>query len=321
MRILVLGAGAIGGYFGGRLVQAGGDVAFLVRERRAEQLRARGLVVRSPHGDFTVPARAVVRAADAGAVDLVIVTCKSYDLDSAIESIAPAVGATTCVLPLLNGVAHVDRLISVFGAARVAGGSCAIPATLAPDGEVVQLGTFHSIVFGRLAATDAGAQPKLEALRDLYARTPVPVEIATDMMGALWEKFVGLATLAAMTCLMRASVGDIVSTEDGEALVAEAFAACVATAAAEGHPPREAAVQRFRAMLGDRTSTLTASMLRDLEAGGRTEGAHIVGDMLRRARAAGVDPGPLRAAWCHLQAAERIRERALAATAKAPAGA
>ena len=321
MRILVLGAGAIGGYFGGRLVQAGGDVAFLVRERRAEQLRARGLVVRSPHGDFTVPARAVVRAADAGAVDLVIVTCKSYDLDSAIESIAPAVGATTCVLPLLNGVAHVDRLISVFGAARVAGGSCAIPATLAPDGDVVQLGTFHSIVFGRLGATAADAQPKLEALRDLYAKTPVPVEIASDMMGALWEKFVGLATLAAMTCLMRASVGDIVATDDGEALVAEAFGACVATAAAEGHAPREIAVQRFRAMLGDRTSTLTASMLRDLEAGGRTEGAHIVGDMLRRARAAGVDPGPLRAAWCHLQAAERIRERALAATAKAPAGA
>jgi 2-dehydropantoate 2-reductase len=311
MRILVLGAGAIGGYFGGRLVQAGGDVTFLVRERRAGQLRARGIVVKSPHGDFAVPARAVVRAGDAGPVDLVIVTCKSYDLDSAIESIAPAVGASTCLLPLLNGVAHVDRLAAAFGAARVAAGACAIPATLAADGEIVHLGTFHSIVFGRLAATAADAEPKLEALRDLYAKTPVPVEIASDMMTALWEKFVGLATLAAMTCLMRAPIGDIVSTDDGEALVAEAFEACLGTAAAEGHPPRDAAVQRFRAMLADRSSTLTASMLRDLEAGGRTEGAHIVGDMLRRARAAAIDPGPLAAAWCHLQAAERIRERAL----------
>ena len=317
MRILVLGAGAIGGYFGGRLVQAGGDVTFLVRERRAEQLRTRGLVVRSPHGDFTVPAHTVVRAADAGAVDLVIVTCKSYDLESAIETIAPAVGASTTVLPLLNGIAHVDRLVAAFGAARVAGGSCAIPATLAPDGEVVQLGTFHSIVFGRLAATAPDAQGKLEALRDVYAKTPVPVEIASDMMGALWEKFVGLASLAAMTCLMRASVGDIASTDDGEALVGETFDACVQTAAAEGHRPRDVAVQRFRAMLADRSSTLTASMLRDLESGGRTEGAHIVGDMLRRARAAGVDPGPLRAAWCHLQAAERIRERAHATTVDA----
>jgi 2-dehydropantoate 2-reductase len=314
MRILVLGAGAIGGYFGGRLVQAGGDVTFLVRERRFEQLRARGIVVRSPHGDFTVPARAVVRAADAGDVDLVIVTCKSYDLDSAIESIAPAVGATTCVLPLLNGIAHVERLVASFGAARVAVGSCAIPATLAPDGEIVQLGPFHSIVFGRLAATAAAAQPRLEALRDLYAKTPVPVELSADMMTALWEKFVGLATLAAITCLMRAPVGDILAADDGEALIAETFAACTRTAEAAGHPPRAAALERFRAMLGDRSSTLTASMLRDLEAGGRTEGDHIVGDMLRRARAAGVDPGPLRAAWCHLQAAERIRSRAAAAT-------
>ena len=319
MRILVLGAGAIGGYFGGRLVQAGGDVAFLVRERRAGQLRERGIVVRSPHGDFAVPARAVVRAADAGRVDLAIVTCKSYDLDSAIESIAPAVGASTCVLPLLNGVAHIDRLVAAFGAARVAAGSCAIPATLAADGEIVHLGTFHSIVFGRLAATAADADARLEALRELYAKTPVPVEVASDMMGALWEKFVGLAALAAMTCLMRASVGDIVSTDDGEALVDEAFTACTRTAAAEGHRPRDAAVQRFRAMLVDRSSTLTASMLRDLEAGGRTEGAHIVGDMLRRARAAGIDPGPLRAAWCHLQAAERVRERALAASTGAAA--
>ena len=315
MRILVLGAGAIGGYFGGRLVQAGGDVTFLVRERRAGQLRARGIVVRSPHGDFIVPARAVVRAADAGAVDLVIVACKSYDLDSAIESIAPAVGATTCVLPLLNGVAHVERLVAEFGGARVAAGSCAIPATLAANGEIVHLGTFHSIVFGRLAATDPEAEPRLEALRDLYAKTPVPVELAADMTTALWEKFVGLAALAAMTCLMRASVGDILHGDDGAALLAEAFEACHRTAVVAGHPPREASIARFRAMLGDRTSTLTASMLRDLEAGGRTEGEHIVGDMLRRAVAAGVDPGPLRAAWCHLQAAERIRARNAAAAA------
>ena len=305
MQILVLGAGAIGGYFGGRLVQAGGDVTFLVRERRAEQLRANGLVVRSPHGDFTVPAKTLLRAD--GAFDVVLLTCKAYDLDPAIESIAPAVGASTCVLPLLNGVAHVDRLVAAFGAARVAGGSCAIPATLTPAGEVVQLGTFHRIVFGRLAQTSADAEPLLAALRDLYARTPVPVELSGDMMTALWEKFVGLSSLAAMTCLMRASVGDILHTEDGAALFAQTFDACRQTAQAQGFPPREAALQSFRAMFVDPSSTLTASMLRDLEAGGRTEGAHIVRDMLQRARGAGIDPGPLVAAWCHLQAAERIR--------------
>jgi 2-dehydropantoate 2-reductase len=311
VKILILGAGAIGGYVGGRLQQSGADVTFLVRPARRERLERDGLVIKSTKGDITQKVKTVLNGSEGGPYDIVLLTPKAYDLDSAIESIAPAVGASTCLLPLLNGVAHVDRLAAAFGAARVAAGACAIPATLAADGEIVHLGTFHSIVFGRLAATAADAEPKLEALRDLYAKTPVPVEIASDMMTALWEKFVGLATLAAMTCLMRAPIGDIVSTDDGEALVAEAFEACLGTAAAEGHPPRDAAVQRFRAMLADRSSTLTASMLRDLEAGGRTEGAHIVGDMLRRARAAAIDPGPLAAAWCHLCAAERIRERAL----------
>jgi 2-dehydropantoate 2-reductase len=313
MRILVLGAGAIGGYFGGRLVQAGADLTFLVRGRRAAQLGERGLVVKSPHGDFTVPAPCVLRADLKPDYDLVLLACKAYDLDDAIETLRPGIGKSTCIVPLLNGIAHVDRLVEAFDATRVAGGTCAIPATLTPQGEVVQLGTFHRIAFGRLPGTSPDAQPMLEVLRDFYARTPVPAELAADMLGALWEKFVGLATLAAMTCLMRVSVGEILATDDGEALMGEAFEACVRTARAAGHPPREAALANFRSMLSDRASSLTASMLRDLQAGGRTEAAHIVGDMVARARAAGVDPGPLRAAWCHLQAYERARARTPAA--------
>ncbi len=308
MKILVLGAGAIGGYFGGRLVQAAADVTFLVRERRAAQLRARGLVVRSPHGDFTVPAQCVSSAPVAPAFDLVLLTCKAYDLDGAIASVAPAVGASTHVLPLLNGVAHIERLQAAFGAARVAGGSCAIPAMLDEQGDVVHMGSFHRIVLGALPGTSDAAQPKLEALQRAFESTSVPCELAADMLLALWEKFVGLTALAAMTCLMRSAVGDILGTEDGAALISEAFDACAGTARAQGFAPREAALANFRAMLADRSSTLTASMLRDLESGGRTEAAHIVGDMLHRARAAGVDPGPLRPAWCHLQAAA-LRQR------------
>jgi 2-dehydropantoate 2-reductase len=309
MKILVLGAGAIGGYFGGRLVQAGADIGFLVRERRLAQLQARGLVVRSPHGDFTVAVRAFTRDRIDVPVDLVVLACKAYDLDAAIESVAPAVGEDTIVLPLLNGLAHVERLQAAFGAARVAGGSCAIPATLTPDGEVVQLGAFHRIVFGRLPGTAVVADDRLKQLLALFGSTPVDVELADDMMLALWEKFVGLATLAAMTCLMRGTVGDILAADDGAALMAETYAACEGTARAAGCVPRDSVMAGFRAMFADRQSSLSASMLRDLESGGRTEGAHIVGDMLARARAAGVDPGPLRAAWCHLQAAEHRRQR------------
>ena len=309
MNILVLGAGAIGGYFGGRLVQAGGDVRFLVRERRQLQLAGRGLVVRSPHGDFNLPVRAVTQAQLDGPVDLVLLTCKAYDLEAALASIGQAVGPDTLVVPLLNGIAHIERLQAAFGAARVAGGSCGIPATLTPDGEVRQLGAFHRIVFGPLPGTAPSARAKLGALQTLFRATPVDVEHTDDMMLAMWEKFVGLATLAAMTCLMRGAVGDILSADEGSALMQETYAACEGTARACGHAPRDAAMAGFRAMFAERGSTLTASMLRDLESGGRTEAAHIVGDMLARARAAGIDAGPLRAAWCHLQAAEHRRLR------------
>jgi 2-dehydropantoate 2-reductase len=309
MKILILGAGAIGGYFGARLVQAGADVRFVVRERRAAQLADQGLVVRSPHGDFTVPARTLLQAQIDGPADLVLLTCKAWDLDAAIASIAPAMGPGSHVLPLLNGLAHIDALRAAFGAERVAGGSCGIPATLTPEGEVVHLGAFHRISFGALPGTSAAVRPKLQALHERFSATPVSSELAPDMMLALWEKFVGLTTLAAMTCLMRSAAGDILGTDEGAALMAEAYAACDHTARAAGHAPREAAMAGFKAILNDRQSTMTASMLRDLESGGRTEGAHIVGDMLARARAAGVDPGPLRHAWCHLQASERRRRR------------
>ena len=240
MKILILGAGAIGGYFGGRLVQAGAEVSFLVRERRAAQLRERGLVVRSPHGDFTVPVRALTQEQIDGPADLVLLTCKAYDLDPAIESIAPAVGANTIVVPLLNGLAHIERLQSAFGPAAIAGGSCGIPATLTPDGEVVQLGGFHRIVFGMLAGTSAAADTRLAQLATLYRTTPVEVELSNDMMLALWEKFVALATLAAMTCLMRGAVGEILAADDGAALLDEAYAACEGTARAAGRcAPRE----------------------------------------------------------------------------------
>lgn len=307
MKILVLGAGAIGGYFGGRLVQAGADVQFLVRPRRQAQLQAHGLVVRSPHGDFTVPVQTVLQEQLAAPSDLVLLTCKAYDLDAAIASITPAVGPGTTVLPLLNGLAHIDRLNVAFGPARVAGGSCGIPAMLTDDGVVHQLGLFHRIVFGLLPGTAPDTAAKLQALHALFARTPVDVALDDQMQRALWEKFNGLATLAAMTCLMRGTVGDILHSDDGAALFARTFAACEGAAAAAGYPPREAASATFRAMWADPASQLTSSMLRDLQAGGRTEAAHVVGDMLQRVRAAGLEPAALEAAWCHLQVAERRR--------------
>ncbi|NML44145.1 ketopantoate reductase family protein [Ramlibacter sp. G-1-2-2] len=310
MKILVLGAGAIGGYFGGRLAQAGADIAFLVREKRAAQLRERGLVVRSPHGDFTQAVRPVLGSQLGGETfDLVLLACKAYDLDAAMESIRPALGERSHVLPLLNGVAHIAKLQQAFGAQRVLAGSCGIPATLNAEGEVVQLMPIHRIVFGRPPESSVEADGKLQELLALFQKTPVEAILAADIWLELWEKFTGLATLAASTCLMRASVGDILEAEGGDAYLQQTYDACVRAAEVAGHAPRAAAQEGYRQMLRQRGSPLTASMLRDLEAGNRTEGAHIVADMLHKVQAAGADPAALLPAWIHLQAYELRRAR------------
>ena len=310
MRILVLGAGGTGGYFGGRLAQAGADVTFLVRPARAALLAERGLRIRSPLGDAdldvaTVTAQDLPALAAARPFDLVLLACKAYDLDSAIESVAPAVGANTAVLPILNGLLHYDALDARFGRERVPGGLCFIGATLGADGEVLHLGRPASITFGlREGTADGGVLARLAAA---YAQAGVDHLYAPDIAAAQWIKYSFLAALAAGTCLMRTSVGTVVAAEGGEAFMAALHAECLAVAAAEGHPVPEDEARTARAGLTRAGSPVTASMLRDLQAGLRVEALQIVGDMVHRAHRAGLQVPRLEAAWVHLQAYESAR--------------
>jgi 2-dehydropantoate 2-reductase len=309
MKVLILGAGAVGGYFGGRLVQAGADVTFLVRPRRAQKLAQAGLVIRSPLGDAQISVRTVLQEAVRPDYDLVMLSCKAYDLDASIAAIGGAMGPNTLLLPLLNGMAQLARLEQAFGAARVVGGTCYIASTLDAEGTVHHLSKFQGITCGPRAGNHAHAEALLQEMAQAYARVSVECKVSPDIEQDMWEKYVLLASLAAMTCLMRASVGEILAAADGESLMEEALSACVATASAAGHAPRAESLRRTRSMLFARGSAFTASMLRDLEAGGRVEADHIVGDLLRRARAAGVDARLLAAAFCHLQAYEARRLR------------
>ncbi|WP_454257531.1 2-dehydropantoate 2-reductase [Pseudoxanthomonas mexicana] len=310
MRLLVLGAGGTGGYFGGRLAQAGVDVSFLVRPARATLLQERGLRIRSPLGDAdldvaTVTAQDLPALAAARPFDLVLLACKAYDLDSAIESVAPAVGANTAVLPILNGLLHYDALDARFGRERVPGGLCFIGATLGADGEVLHLGRPASITFGlRERNADGGVLARLAAA---YAQAGVDHLYAPDIAAAQWIKYSFLAALAAGTCLMRTSVGTVVAAEGGEAFMAALHAECLAVAAAEGHPVPEDEARTARAGLTRAGSPVTASMLRDLQAGLRVEALQIVGDMVHRAHRAGLQVPRLEAAWVHLQAYESAR--------------
>ena len=310
MRILVLGAGGTGGYFGGRLAQAGADVTFLVRPARAALLAERGLRIRSPLGDAdldvaTVTAQDLPALAAARPFDLVLLACKAYDLDSAIESVAPAVGANTAVLPILNGLLHYDALDARFGRERVPGGLCFIGAPLGADGEVLHLGRPASITFGlREGNADGGVLARLAAA---YAQAGVDHLYAPDIAAAQWIKYSFLAALAAGTCLMRTSVGTVVAAEGGEAFMAALHAECLAVAAAEGHPVPEDEARTARSGLTRAGSPVTASMLRDLQAGLRVEALQIVGDMVHRAHRAGLQVPRLEAAWVHLQAYESAR--------------
>lgn len=304
MRILSLGAGALGGYFGGRLAQAGADVTFLVRDARKRQLDAHGLCIESRFGDFSGQVRAITGAEITAPADLVLLTCKAYDLDDAIAAIRPAIGPATAVLPLLNGLAHMERLNAAFGADRVLGGVAKIAATLRADGTVLHLNDWCYITFGE---QDGAVSDRVQALKTLFDRTSVTATASPAILHAMWEKAVHLTTIAGMTCLMRASVGEIARAPGGTALMQRFLETNAAIATAEGFAPSEAFMAEYRALVADPSSPYTTSMLRDIERGGPVEADHIVGWMLARAEAHGLETMLHRAAYAHLKSYEQRR--------------
>jgi len=305
-RFLVLGAGAVGGYFGGRLAAAKADVTFLVRPARAAALNERGLVIESPLGDLRLPVRVATADTLNEVFDSVLLAAKAYDLEPAIAAIRPAVGPETAILPVLNGIKHLDRLDAVFGRERVLGGVAYIGATVTADGAIRHLNRAHGIAFGERSGE---VSRRVETIARAFAASSVSASASENIMLEMWEKFVMISSLAGMNCLMRGSVGDILAADEGESLMLELLAECEAVAAASGFPPRGQHREQCRAMLTERGSDFSASMRRDLESGLRTEGDQVLGDMLRRARAKGIAAPLLRTAVCHLQ----VHEHRLAA--------
>jgi 2-dehydropantoate 2-reductase len=298
----VVGAGATGGYFGGRLLEAGQDVTFLVRPARAERLATTGLTIASPAGNVTIPSPPTVLASELRApFDAVILSCKAYDLDGAIESFAPAVGPSTAVMPLLNGMRHLDALDARFGADRVLGGSCFISAKLDEGGRIAHLSDIHRLAFGERAD---GLSPRVGALAAAMAGAKFEAVASDDILLAMWEKWVFLASLAGITCLTRAAVGDVAAA-GGADLATALLEECRAVAAAAGYPPRADALKASLGRLTDPGSAVTASMLGDVERRGRTEADHVLGDLLRRrGGASDRDRSLLRLAYVAVKAAE-----------------
>jgi 2-dehydropantoate 2-reductase len=308
LKILILGAGAIGGYVGGRLQQSGHDVTFLVRPGRRAALERDGLVIKSTKGDITQKAKTVLNGGEGGPYDIVVLTCKAYDLDTAIAAIAPAVGLKTTVVPLLNGMRHLDLLDAKFGKEKVVGGLARVGVAMSADGTIQHTSPFAAISFG-----ERDGQAPRAALQELDAaikKSVIDGGLHANIMQDLWDKWVMLCSLASTNCLMRGSSGDILEADEGQAIVFEVVDEGRKVAAAAGHDPGDKGLQTIRGFLTVRGSRFTASMLHDLEKGAMVEADHIVGDMIARAKKAGISTPNLRMAYAHLQVYLARRARA-----------
>jgi 2-dehydropantoate 2-reductase len=278
LRILMVGAGAVGGFFGASLAVAGRDITFLVRDARAQALRGGGLTIRTPDTDFTIEPGVITRNEITKPFDLVVVTVKAFGLESAIDDFAPAVGEHTLVLPLLNGMRQIDLLRERFGPDRVLGGSCVVAAQQQEDGSIRRLFGDASMTYGALGGTLAD----------------------DERLAAVWEKWTLLAAGGAATCMLRGSVGEIVAAPGGDETVRSIIAETTTIATAAGFPPREAARARTESLLTAQGSSFTTSMYRDMMQGFSVEADHILGDLIARAQKLGVAVPMLTAAYTTL---------------------
>ncbi len=304
MKVLVLGAGAIGGYFGGRMAAAGVDVTFLVRPGRRAQLERDGLVIESAMGNLKQPVKTIEAAELRPDYDVVLLTCKSYDLPSAIDAFAPAMQGKCAVVPMLNGMSHFETLDARFGRENVFGGLCAIVSTMKKDGTIVHMGPLHRIVIG--ARSEGDAIQRCAAFADALVQSNVEVENSTRIDQDLWEKVVFLSAAAGLTCLFRANIGEIMAAAGGPEAVDLFLKTNMEIAAHEGFPLRPAAVEFCNVRLKT-PSALTASMLRDIEGGNAVESDHVVGFMLNLARQHGLNDTIHSIAYTHLKAYENRR--------------
>lgn len=304
MRILILGAGATGGYFGGRLLESGCDVTFLVRPRRAEQLASRGLEIRSELGDANIKPVQTILEPDGSEFNVILLSCKAFDLHSGISAIQPFVTEQTVVIPLLNGMLHMNSLTERLGEDKVLGGYCAIAVTLDEHGVVKHLNNNHILRFGEI---DGQVSTRVNEIEKVFQRAPIEVRASKSIVHDMWEKWIMLATLAGVNCLLRGTVGDVLNCPYGESLLLRMLDECCKISDRNGFTARSAFFERTLKMLTDTNSDLTASMLRDLQSGNRTEADHVLGDLIRRGEEHAVDMPLLQAAYCHLKVYELHR--------------
>ena len=284
MRALVVGAGSVGGYFGGRLASVGRDVTFLVRARRASQLVGK-LVIWSQGQETVVPIKSITAGEAAGKFDVILLAVKAYQLDGAIEDLAPYVSEATMILPVLNGMKHMEVLRSRFGAVHVLGGVARIATTLDERGRILEQANFHDLAYGEWSGERS---PRIAALDEFMRGAGFDARLSTDIEREMWEKWAMLASLGAITCLMEGDIGQVSRAPGGVDFVRALLGEVAAVIARAWRPLSESLKSQILSFLSDKASTITSSMYRKLKAGHRIEADQIVGDLVSRGAAAGV---------------------------------
>jgi 2-dehydropantoate 2-reductase len=287
------------------LIKGGADVTFLVRPKRAAQLQRDGLIVKTQDGnEFRTQVRTVLQSQLDGTYDVVLLSCKAYDLDEAMDAVAPAMTERTVIVPLLNGVRHIDILSERFGRERVLGGLTIINAALMPDGTIQQSQMRINITM--IGELDGQFSDRCTAIKTALEAGGISVQVADKILVMMWEKFFGFTCNATIASLTRSRAGVIARANDGAPFVSAVIGECVKVVSALGHPPLPAwdSASVITGVFSQPNSSYGPSLLIDMEDGRPTEGENTVGDLAERAARAGIATPILTAARCNLQAYE-----------------
>jgi len=283
MRFTIVGAGAVGGYYGAKLARAGHDVSFIARGAHLDAIRRDGLSVKSPLGDFTVRAQAASDPAELPAGDVVIYAVKAYSNDDALRLLERAIGAGGVALTLQNGVDSVDELASAAGEPPVIGGATYIAAAVASPGVIEQTGTHRRIVFGEVFGDTSRVSPRVQAIHDVFASADIESEPVADAHVPIWEKFCYLVPFAAFTGSARLPIGPLWADPIVRQRFVDAVAEVESVARAEGVDVPEGMADRVAGYIGKIPGTTRSSLLIDLQQGKPIEVEALLGAVCRRA--------------------------------------
>lgn len=302
MKILIIGAGGIGGYFGARLLETGQDVTFLVRERRKKQLEETGLNVESVNGDVRLMPKLITAKDAAAPYDLVVLTTKAYQLEGAIRDIGPFVGEDTMILPLLNGISHIDDLVAVFGEERVLGGLCFIETTLDEKGTIVQASPMNQLVYGERSGEKTERIRKVESA---FSGTKADFALSENIEQDMWHKYLFITAMSGITSAMASPIGPIRDLDSGQRTIAALLDELTGIMKAIGAPIKGTIAEEQLGKIMALAPGMKSSMQRDIEKSQPIEADHLQGYLLDKAKAQGLPVPVLETIYTKLKIYER----------------